>query len=137
MPLTLFLVNTDVMPPPLLRRRRFRQQPLGTDRSGRQFFVFPADPLSVYVQPTTPDEAQGLANEGDGSGGGDGDDARAAAAAGGGGGGRVWKVRWCWRRWRGGCRGGAAMKGVGFVAGMEEECGFATAGKAGASTRLP
>ncbi|CAN0105151.1 unnamed protein product, partial [Scytosiphon promiscuus] len=74
-----------------------RSLPLGTDRSGRQYFIFPADPLSVYVQPTTPDKAQGLAQEGQaagGDGGGDDGDDAAAAADGGvaGGDGAVWKV---------------------------------------------
>lgn len=36
-------------------------QPLGTDRLGRQYIVFSADPLSVYVQPAGTGGA--LANE--------------------------------------------------------------------------
>ena len=70
------------------------RQPLGTDRTGRQYLVFRADPLSVYVQPTTADKSQGLARE---HRGGD-EDVGGGGGAGGAGGiaadadDQVWKV---------------------------------------------
>lgn len=69
------------------------RQPLGTDRAGRQYLVFRADPLSVYVQPTTADKSQGLAQEhqdreGEGDVGGDGGGGDRTADAGD----LVWKV---------------------------------------------
>ncbi|CAM9467454.1 unnamed protein product [Ectocarpus sp. 6 AP-2014] len=62
-----------------------RSLPLGTDRAGQQYLVFPADPQSVYVQPTTADKLQGLMSRGPSIGNDRRDDD-------GGGGDDVWKV---------------------------------------------
>lgn len=68
-------------------------QPLGTDRTGRQYLVFPADPLSVYVQPTTVDRSQGLAQDHPQQQRQRQEKTRAGGAGGvGGGGDHVWKV---------------------------------------------